>query len=370
MTVDPASARRILDANFNRAREALRVMEDYARFALDDGTLTAALKEARHALADEFRRLERRVDPCAEPMPAGTRGDLVASRDILGDVGTEITAPDEARRASASDVAVAAGKRLSEALRSIEEYGKTIDAGFAAQIERLRYHGYELERRLAITARAGERFGAVRLYVLITESLCSNGWFETAEAALRGGADAIQLREKTLRDVELLDRARRLAALCRERHAMLIVNDRPDIAVAAGAHGVHVGQDDLPIAAIRRIVPPSFVVGASTHTVNQVRAAAAMAPDYIAVGPMFNSPTKPQPHIAGPATLAQARGLTSLPLAAIGGISRANAASVLAAAPCCLCVCRDIVAQADAGAAARQFRDILDSQASAKSPPA
>jgi thiamine-phosphate pyrophosphorylase len=180
-----------------------------------------------------------------------------------------------------------------------------------------------------------------------------------------GGADAIQLREKELSDSELLDRARKLAALCRDRGAMLIVNDRPDIAVAAGAHGVHVGQDDLPVAAVRRVVPPDFVVGASTHTVEQIRSAADQAPDYIAVGPMFDSATKPQPHIAGPATLAQARQITALPLVAIGGITRANAPTVLAAAPCCLCICHEIVAQADPGAAVREFRKALDHAASA-----
>jgi len=342
---------RILDANFNRAREALRVMEEYARFVLDDAGLTAAIKEARHALTHEVEEMVARVQ-------AG--GSVIRYRDIIGDVGREIATRREYERTDAAAVAVAAGKRLSEAFRAIEEYGKVVDPTLAAAIEKIRYQGYELERRLTLTTQARHRFGQVRLYVVVTEELCRGDWFETARAALRGGADCLQLREKRLTDRELLERAKRLNALCREHEAMFIVNDRPDIAVATGAHGVHLGQDDLPVAAVRRMVPASCIVGVSTHTIEQVRGAADQAPDYIAVGPMFESPTKPQTHIAGPATLAAARAQTALPLVAIGGITAENATTVLAAAPCCLCVCHAVIAQPDATAAARRLRDVMD----------
>jgi len=366
------TANRILDANFNRAREALRVMEEYARFALDDAGLTAAIKETRHALTDCLRRFESNetgtIALSSSPPTRAGATSLIGSRDIAGDVGREVTTESEYQRADASQVVVAAGKRLGEALRAIEEYGKIIDPAFAASIETIRYRGYELERRLALTTQARQRFGSVRLYVLLTEELCGKGWFETAEAALRGGADCIQLREKSLPDRELLDRAKRLVNLCRERGAMLIINDRPDVAVASGAHGVHLGQTDLPVAAVRRIVPPTCVIGVSTHTIEQVRAAAEQAPDYIAVGPMFDSPTKPQKHIAGPATLGEARKFTSLPLVAIGGISEENAAEVLGAAPCCLCVCRSVIAQSDVEEAARRLRAIVDRRLQAPTP--
>jgi len=344
-----SSVLRIIDANFNRAREAMRVMEEYVRFVLDDAGLTAAIKEMRHAVTHEVERMSARAD-------AG--GPAIVYRDIAGDVGREITTESEYHRADAAQVVVAAGKRLSEALRAIEEYGKTIDASFAGAIEKLRYQGYEIERRLALTTQARQRFGHLRLYVLLTEEFCEGGWFETAEAALRGGADCLQLREKKLSDRELLDRAKRLVNLCREHGAMLMINDRPDVAVASGAHGVHLGQEDLPVSAARRIVPATCVIGVSTHTLEQVQSAAEQAPDYIAVGPMFDSPTKPQNHIAGPAMLVEARKLTSLPLVAIGGISEANAVTVLAAAPCCLCVCQAVITQIDVEAAARRLKDL------------
>jgi thiamine-phosphate pyrophosphorylase len=194
-----------------------------------------------------------------------------------------------------------------------------------------------------------------RLYVLITESLCRVAWFETAAAVLAGGADVLQLREKGLSDRELLRRAQRLAALCREFGALFIVNDRPDIASLSGADGVHLGQDDMTVADARRILTPNTMVGVSTHNIEQFYAAADAAPDYIAVGPMFATATKPQDHIAGPETLAQARQHCSIPLVAIGGISQSNASAVLAAAPCCLCVCQAVISQPDPRRAAAEL---------------
>jgi thiamine-phosphate pyrophosphorylase len=349
-----------LECGYNLTGNVSGMCPEYARFVLDDAGLTAAIKETRHALAHEVERMSARAKAGGLP---------IVYRDIVGDVGREISTESEYQRADTAQVVVAAGKRLSEALRAIEEYGKIIDPGFAATIETIRYQGYELERRLALTIQARQRFGDVRLYVLLTEELCKKGWFETAEAALRGGADCLQLREKKLSDREHLDRAKRLVNLCREHGAMLIINDRPDVAAASGANGVHVGQDDLPVSAVRRIVPATCVIGVSTHTIEQVQSAAEQLPDYIAVGPIFDSPTKSQDHIAGPVKLAEARKLTSLPLVAIGGIMEANASTVLAAAPCCLCVCQAVIAQIDVQAAARRLRDLVNRAAEAPQGP-
>jgi thiamine-phosphate pyrophosphorylase len=345
-SIPDRSTFRIVDANMNRAREALRVMEEYARFALDDSTLCEDVKELRHALV--------------QVVPEALAKRLLPAREIVGDVGRGAQTEQEYRRATVGDVALVAGKRLSEALRALEEYGKVIDPGFARAVEALRYRGYEVERRLALHARARQRFGSCRLYVLITESLCRADWFETAEAVLRGGADCLQLREKGLSAAELLERARRLVELCHNHDALLIMNDRPDVAALSHADGVHVGQHDLTVAEARHIVGGDAVVGVSTHTGEQIRAAAAEAPDYIAVGPMFATATKPQDLVPGPALLARARATCSLPLVAIGGINVSNAAKVLAAAPCCLCVCSSVISQPDAESAARSLRELID----------
>lgn len=343
---------RIVDANLNRAREALRVLEEFARLGIEDAALSAMAKDMRHALA-----------ACIPP----TLSDrLWVSRDIVGDVGRELATESEYQRADARAVAVAAGKRLGEALRTVEEYGKTIDASFAAAVEQLRYKGYELERRLNV-ATTPKRFARVRLYVIVTQVFCRGDWPAVAHAALRGGADAIQLREKDLSDRELLARAKRLASLCHEHDALLIVNDRPDIAALSGADGVHLGRADLRVREARRVLSPGCIVGVSTRAPDEVSATAETAPDYVAVGPMFATTTKPQDEIAGPAALAAARARTSLPLVAIGGIVPGRVESVLSEAECAICVCQAVVSDPDPERAATEFRQLIDSFATQRS---
>ncbi|MBN1491077.1 MAG: thiamine phosphate synthase, partial [Phycisphaerae bacterium] len=186
---------RIIDANLNRAREALRVLEDYARFGLDDAAASKTLKRLRHALSA--------AEAC---WPIAER---VAARDTPRDVGTRIRTRREATRGSVADIVTAAAKRLTEALRVIEEYAKLHDARTAATVEQIRYAAYEVEKRLVLAA-ARPLFDHVRLYVLITESLCRGPWLRTARQAIAGGADCLQLREKNLDDGELLRRARTL----------------------------------------------------------------------------------------------------------------------------------------------------------------
>ncbi len=341
MTIEPSVAR-ILDANANRAREAARVMEDYARFALDDAGLCARAKRIRHGLQSALH--------------AAGLDDIVRARAIVDDVGTDVQTAQEYRRADASDVVIAAGKRLGEALRVIEEYGKTVGGDLGRAVERLRYDGYELERCVRARLMPAARFRAVRLYVLLTEALCTGDWYQTAEAAIAGGADCLQLREKSLSDRQWLDRARRLADLCHQRDVLFIANDRADLALAAGADGLHVGQDDLPVPLARRILGPRPLIGVSTHTIEQADAAIAQGPDYVAVGPMFPTATKPQDHIPGPALLRAVSGRTSIPIVAIGGITLANGAEVVAAGARCICVCGAIISQPDVTAAAAALK--------------
>jgi thiamine-phosphate pyrophosphorylase len=197
------------------------------------------------------------------------------------------------------------------------------------------------------------------LYVVLTEALCRRDWYETAEAALHGGATCLQLREKHLSDAELLQRGRRLRKLTAERDALLVINDRPDVARLCRADGVHLGQDDLPVAEARRIGGAQLLVGKSTHTPQQFDAALAEEPDYLAVGPMFDSATKPQDHIAGVRTLAAVAGRTQFPLVGIGGITAANAVAVIQAGASCVCVCSAVIGAEDPGAAAAEILQSL-----------
>ena len=174
---------RIIDANFNRAREALRVAEDYARFALDSQRLTGELKDLRHGL-------RQAVDGLGLPPDA-----LLAARDTAGDVGTGLTTPAELRRPDAAAVAQAAFKRLGEALRCLEEYGKTLSVDAARAIEALRYRGYELELQMFRLPRGALR-QAVLYVVLSRPEAGGDELLAIGRAALAGGADVLQLRQK------------------------------------------------------------------------------------------------------------------------------------------------------------------------------
>ena len=334
-----AEVLRILDVNLNRVREALRVIEDYLRFVVDDADAAAAIKQCRHDV---------------RAIMAALGGDmLLAARDIVSDVGRDVKTAGELQRASVEDVVRAAFGRVREAARVLGEYGKLISPAAAAAAETLRYRAYELEQRVVLRGTLRRRFRDVRLYVLVTEALCRRPWLETVAAAIRGGAGCLQLREKQLDDGELLRRAHQLRALATQHGVLLAINDRPDIAKLARADIVHVGQDDLPVRETRRIAGAGILVGKSTHTLEQFDAALAEEPDYVAVGPVFPSGTKPQPHIAGPATLAAVRGRTELPLVAIGGITGANVSQVAAAGATCIAVSAAVITADDPEAAAR-----------------
>ncbi len=337
---------RILDANANRAREALRVMEDYARFSLDDGALSGSLKQIRHDFAEAT---------------ASFVADAILHRDTPGDVGTMTKTPTELHREDISHVVTAAGKRLGEALRTIEEYLKTVSAADAAKIESIRYRAYDIEQKIAFTLRPlacafAER---VRLYVLITESSCKRPWMEVAEQAIAGGADCLQLREKTLESGELLSRAKQLVALCKQHHVLSIINDRPDIALMSDADGVHVGQTDLPAREVRKLLGNQKLLGVSTHNLAQAKQAVLDGADYLGVGPFFKSPTKPRDFTAGPEYARRVAQTISLPAVAIAGISEQNISEVLATGLKTIAVTAAVAGSDDPKAAAQRLKQKL-----------
>jgi thiamine-phosphate pyrophosphorylase len=337
---------RIVDASANRAREALRVLEDYVRFVRGDAFLSARIKSLRHRLAEALRQLPE--------------GLLLQSRDTLHDVGTAITTDQEQERASPSAVAQANSKRLQEALRSLEEFGKILDPAFGAAIERLRYQTYTLERCLLGGSNRDARLARARLYVLVTGSLCRTSLVGTVREALAGGADVIQLREKALDDRTLLATARDLCAMTRSAEALFIVNDRPDIALLADADGVHLGQGDLPVHEARRLLGPSALIGVSTHNLDQVRAAVLEGASYIGVGPTFASRTKEFNDIAGMDFVRSAFRETTLPAFVLGGVTSANLHQVLQAGGTRVAASHAICAAEDPRAVAAEMRRRLE----------
>jgi thiamine-phosphate pyrophosphorylase len=336
---------RILDAAANRAGEGLRVIEDYLRLALDDRHLTSVCKAIRHELFDAL-----------DTFPVSERH---AARDTQRDVGTAVTLPSEEVRDGVADVVAASFKRVEQALRSLEEFAKTQSPEAAAALEQLRYRVYTLERAADITRSNLDRLADARLYVLVDGGASEAAFGELISTLVEGGASIIQLRDKRLADRELLARARLLRKLTRGTATLAIVNDRPDLAVLSEADGVHVGQDELSVKDARRIVGPRALVGVSTHSLVQARAAVLDGADYIGVGPTFPSETKQFADFTGPQLLAAVAAEIRLPAFAIGGITQETLPQVLAAGFSRIAVSAAVVASVDPGAAAKRLLAVL-----------
>lgn len=307
----------MIDANLNRAREAMRTLEDVARFAWNDAGLAEEAKSLRHALQGAVAAI-----------PADR---LARSRDVAGDVGTTLAGAHEYSRADASSIAVAAGKRLTEALRVIEEAAKIVDPEVARAVESVRYRAYALDARATMRA----AIGAPRqwsLCVLVTRELCRLPWDEVVSRAIDGGADAIQVREKDLSARELVRHARAVRAICAPRGVAVIVNDRLDVALAADADGVHLGTDDLPVREARRIAGGALRIGASTHSLAEARAAIDAGADHCGVGAMYESGLKPGLAPSGAAYLREfVAEFPQIPHLAIGGIAPGRVAQLVRA---------------------------------------
>ena len=204
----------------------------------------------------------------------------------------------------------------------------------------------------------------LRLHLVTDATLCGpRGVEAVVTEAVRGGASCVQLREKHLDTRPFVERARALKALLAPLRVPLIVNDRVDVALAAGADGVHVGQSDMPPQDVRRLMPHALI-GLSVENAEQVRAALGQPVDYLGVSPVFTTPSK---HDTAPALglggLAALRALTDLPLIAIGGIDLDNAAQVIAAGADGLAVVRALCAAPDPAQAARTLRQFTDPHA-------
>ncbi|MCI0674815.1 MAG: thiamine phosphate synthase [Phycisphaerales bacterium] len=337
---------RILDANLNRAREAMRVMEDVARLAFDDGPLCADVKAMRHELRGAVAHLPQ--------------GWLEANRDSAGDVGADIASSTEMSRSGLLDVAISAGKRLTEALRVVEEVLKTNSVEAAAKVKFIRYRAYDIDSRLQARFGTG-RARQWKLCVLLTQSLCKRPWMDVARAVINGGADCIQVREKEMDGGALARHVEEIIALARPAGASVIVNDRVDVAMAVRADGVHVGGSDLAVRDIRRIAGRSLLVGVSTHDLGEANQAVEAGADYCGVGAMFASSLKPDRIPSGPAYLrAFIERFPGTPHLAIGGVTPQNIHELAAAGARGVAVSAAICAAPDPESVTRQIRAAID----------
>jgi len=339
------SAYRIVDANLNRGREAIRVVEEYCRFALNCESLWGQAKQLRHKLSKTAEKLDQ--------------NKLLASRDVSADVGAGRIVADQFERKTVEDTCKAACKRLTEALRALAEMAQLFDRQTANDFERLRFEAYDLEKRIATFAAPAERFKETSLYVVISSGLASEV-INITQKCISGRADCIQLRPRGMSDDQLRAVAVEFVGLCREGGVLSIINDRADIAVVSGADGVHVGQNDLPVEQVRRLQLSPLIVGKSTHSFEQLERACANEITYAALGPVYATPTKPSAQPVGLEYVRQASnrllkaGICGV---AIGGINQDNVEDVLKAGARTIAVCSAITEAKEPADACRKLKD-------------
>ena len=334
---------RLIDANLNRISEGLRLLEDVARFLLNDATLSQQLKSLRHELAAEDPWLKRK---------------LLLARDSAADVGAFAELPGELKREDIPSLVSANAKRVEESLRVVEEFAKLPDLTLEwSRFKKARFDLYQIEQKItASLLRQDKRRRIAGLYVILDpEALRGGEEMEIAGQVISGGAKVIQLRDKQRGKRDILATATELRQLCSQSEVLFIVNDYLDIALASDADGLHLGQSDLPLSAARRLLPGDKILGCSTTSAEVALQAQAEGADYIAVGSIYPTTSKEGTRVVGLEMLHQIREAVSLPIVAIGGINEENATAVIEAGADSVAVISAVLGADDIKGAARKL---------------
>ncbi len=341
---------RIIDANCNRISEGLRLLEDIARFLLNDVDLSQQLKLLRHATIASLNKFGY---------------NLLSARNAEGDVGAGI---ELSQRQDLLSLIISNAKRAEEGLRVIEEIAKLPEISpnlSSKNFEKARFQLYTLERDLASKVLRRQKIARLKdLYVIIdTQTLDFKDEVDATSKAIHGGARIIQLRDKHYDHRKLLILAQKMKALCQKNNALFIVNDYLDIALAADADGLHIGQEDLPLPVVRKELPIDKIIGCSVHTIAQALKAQAEGADYIGTGSIFPTATKDSVTTIDIEQLKQIKQAVSIPLVAIGGINQDNMARVIAAGADAAAVISAVLKQDNIEQATRQLIKEIEQEA-------
>ena len=336
--------KRIIDANLNRGVEALRVLEEISRFLLDDKSSSETLKLIRH----EINALQEKDYDA-----------LLKARDTENDIGINIKNPD--KRTDIESIFKANIKRLQQVLRVLAEYSPDN----AAVFEDLRYKSYTLEK--IMWNKLKDKYnklilGNKKLYLVTNSDKFENddAFLDAVASALKGGVDILQLREKTMPANRIIELGKKIKLLCAEYGATFIVNDRVDIAYVLEADGVHLGQDDMDVESARKILGNNAIIGVSTHAPEQAQKAVADGADYIGMGPVFTTPTKPGRKSVGLEYVEWVSNNIDIPAFAIGGIDLDNVNEVIEHGAKRIAVVRAIINAENPEYAAKQFYSIIN----------
>lgn len=360
--------KRIIDANLNRASEATRVLEEIARFLIEDEELSTQLKNIRHEL-----NFQQELDYT----------NYLLSRDTINDVGVNIENPSKNAQTHPNQqhlplqkIFKSNIKRLQQALRTLAEYSVNNDE--TEIYEKLRYNSYTLEK--IMWDKLKEKYNQIKLaekkLYLVTNSdkfESEDDFLNAVASALKGGVDILQLREKNKSAKEIISLGKKIKELCSLYDATFIVNDRVDIALSIGADGVHLGQDDMDINSARELIKNTrgsdFIIGISTHAPEQALKASEQGADYIGVGPLYETPTKAGREAVGLEYATWAAENISIPAFGIGGVDLENLDEVLNTGIQRIAVVRAIINSTSPENSAKEFnkklsqKDILTKQA-------
>jgi len=349
----PHQLLRMIDANLDRASEGLRVLEDVARFLLNNTELSQRLRTLRHDLARETKSL---------------RVGLLSQRDSEHDVGYAYPITPGERDPNMKtpsipgslDLVTANAKRVEESLRVIEEIAKLPEISSllnSARFEQARFTLYTLERDLVSRISRRNKIEKMPgLYVILDRQfVAGRDELEIARQIIGGGASVIQLRDKQSKKGELFLVAQKLKELCSQANVLFIINDYLDLAIAVDADGLHIGQEDLPLPIVRKELPIDKIVGCSVTTVSQAKKAQNEGADYIAVGSIFPTTTKEEAVVVGVDALQELKQIVSTPLVAIGGINQNNIGEVVAASADAVAVISSALGEKDVRGAVQKL---------------
>lgn len=305
---------RIIDANSNRIREGLRVIEDISRFALNDRGFTKDLKKIRHFISISLKKLK---------VPSR----FIVGRDSIKDVGIFSEIKNEFKRDGFVDLVCANMQRVEEGLRVLEEISKITNPEISMEFKSTRFKIYIIEKKIIEKLKPKIDLS---LYVIIDkEFLKGRNIKKIVEDVVRGGVTTIQYRDKISSDREIIRICKYIRKVTKKHNVGFIVNNRVDVAFLVDADGVHIGEDDVDIKSARKIIG-NKIIGATSHTIFEAREAYKNGADYISVGPVFKTYTKVSlPEPKGVEFIRKIRGMVSIPIVAIGGINLDNAEKVI-----------------------------------------
>ena len=296
----------IIDANLDRAREGLRVIEDWARFGLGENDYVAKIKNYRQILGKNHLEVYKQ------------------SRNYMEDQCKGLTHQEQIKRSAPEQIISSNAGRVQEALRVIEEFSRLHNHELSKIVSEIRYEIYTLEIDLLNLNKHKNLTEILKqndLYVITDQK---ENLLETIEAILIAGVKIIQYRFKAGPDKDHLQKAIQIKNLCKRYKSLFIVNDRVDIALATNADGVHLGQDDLNLKTARKLLGNSKIIGVSANNEIDIINAVQEGCDYIGIGPTFETATKKNKQPIGIEKIKTLTKDLNIPWFAIGGIKSNN----------------------------------------------